>query len=150
MNWLYFPRSKIFAKIRQLCWCDLKRWPDPIIASWNIGKKKAVFLKWFEKFNCLYYHELNFRKNTLDLRKSLENLLCFYREQTLRLFWWCHFKIWNCPVIARWSVHKNKGPFYAFTLKYHLPPYCELKFLKKCPRFNEVTWKFELLLFFRR
>ena len=67
----------------------------------------------------------------------------------IRLFWWCHFKIWTYPVIARWSVHKNKGPFYAFTLKYHLPPYCELKFLKKCPRFNGVPWKFELLLFFQ-
>ena len=68
----------------------------------------------------------------------------------IRLSWWCHFKIWTCSVIARWSVHENKGPFYAFTLKYDLPLYWELKFFKKCPRFNEVTWKFELLIFFRR
>ena len=86
MNWLYFPRSKIFAKIRQLCWCDLKHWPDPIIVSWNICKSKALFLKWFEKFNCLNYHTLNFCKNTLDLMKSLENLHCFYRELTFCFF----------------------------------------------------------------
>ena len=122
MNWLYFPRSKIFAKIRQLCWCDLKHWPDPIIVSWNICKSKAVFLKWLEKFNCLYYHTLNFCKNTLDLMKSLENLHCFYRELTFcffsggnvfakRDFCWCSLKIWPAPIITSKNFRQNKAGF---------------------------------------
>ena len=67
----------------------------------------------------------------------------------IRLFWWCHFKIWTCPIITRWSVHQNKGPFYTFTSKYDLPLHYELKLLQKCTAFNEVTWKFELSLLSR-
>ena len=43
LNWLYFPRDKILEKIRQFRWCDLQRWLDPIIASWNVCKSKAFF-----------------------------------------------------------------------------------------------------------
>ena len=32
-------RGQLFPKINQLCWCDLKIWPAPIITSWNVSKK---------------------------------------------------------------------------------------------------------------
>ena len=73
-------------------------------------------------------------------------LLLSWAEVFAKIRWWWHFKIWTCPIMTRWSVHENKGPFYTFTSKYDLPLYYELKCLQKCPRFNEATWKFELSL----
>ena len=64
----------------------------------------------------------------------------------------------NLPYYHEATCLRNKGPFYTFTLKYDLPQYCELKvlgqfrgicsisFAKFFPRFNEITWKFDLLL----
>ena len=97
---------------------------------------QAKFLQKYPRFNGV----------TWNLALLLSRADIFTKIKLFR----CHFKIGTCPVIARWSVHENKGPFYAFTLKYDLPLYCDLNFFKKCPKFNEVTWKFELLLFFRR
>ena len=73
-------------------------------------------------------------------------LLLSWAEVFAKIRWWWHFKIWTCPIMTRWSVHENEGPFYTFTSKYDLPLYYELKCLQKCPRFNEATWKFELSL----
>ena len=48
VTWIFglslISRGKIFSKIRQFCWCDLKIWPAPIIASSNFRKNKAVLM----------------------------------------------------------------------------------------------------------
>ena len=149
MNWLYFPRDKIFAKIRQFrWWCDLQRWLDPIIASWNVCKSKAVFLKWFEKVNCLYYHELKFRKNTLDLMKSLENLNCrFYQEvtflQKVKHFCWCNLKIRPAPIITSKNFGKNQA---VFLKRLELHQLSRAGIFSKMRQFWWYLLKFDLLI----
>ena len=102
-------------------------WTTPIITSWN------------------------FRKNILDLMKSLENLHCsYYREvkfsQKIMQFCWCDLKIWPTPIIRSWNFCKNKAVLMMSLEKLNWPYYKEMKFSQKYPRFNEVTWKFELPL----
>ena len=54
--------------------------------------------------------------------------------------------IWklNLPLVSQ--VHKNKAVLMVSLEKLNWRYYKEVKFSQKYPRFNEVTWKFELLL----
>ena len=45
-------RGKMFTKIKQFCWSDLKPLTVPVITSSNFVKNKAVLLKWLENLNC--------------------------------------------------------------------------------------------------
>ena len=83
--------------------------------------------------------------------KSLENLHCsYYREvkfsQKIMQFCWCDLKIWPTPIIRSWNFCKNKAVLMKSLEKLNWPYYKEMKLSEKYPRFNEVTWKFELPL----
>ena len=45
-------RGKIFVKIKQFCWSDLKIWIASIVRSSNFHKDKAVLLKRFKNLKC--------------------------------------------------------------------------------------------------
>ena len=58
LNSLYYHEGKLFANVRQFCWCDLKIWTALIFTSWIFLKNMADFMKSLESLNSSYYHEL--------------------------------------------------------------------------------------------
>ena len=67
----------------------------------------------------------------------------------MRLFWWYHLKIWTDAIITMFSVHENKIILIHSLKNLSYPCNCELKYLHKYPRFNEIIWKFNLRLLSR-
>ena len=70
----------------------------------------------------------------------------FWKSKT---FLWYHLKIWIGPNITMRSAHENKTIFIHSLENSRCPCNHDLKFSQKYPRFNEVTWKFELPLLSR-
>ena len=117
-------RGKIFWKIWQILWNQLKIWLAPIIARQNFGKNKAILLKWFEYLNCPYYHKLKFSQKQGSFVKLI-------RKFELPLFWrasifsikrdlWYHLKIWTVPTNTRWNFYEN--------VSYLIKPFKHLNF----------------------
>ena len=134
---LSFPlsRAETFAKIRQFCWCDLK-FDLPRLSRADIFAKIRQF-SWsdFKNEIASINYELNFRKNILDLMKSLENLHCFYYPQVkfsqkIRKFW-CHSNNWTDPIIKRWNFHKNILDLMKSLENLNCRYYQEINFLQK-------------------
>ena len=104
----YLPRVKIFAKVSQFCWSDLKVPAAPIITSWNICKNMAVVMMSLEDLNCSYYHELKFSQKygrfyevTWKLTLPLSSGVKIFGK--IRLLYWCDLNIWSVTIITSWS-----------------------------------------------
>ena len=67
----------------------------------------------------------------------------------IKQFWWSDWKIWTAPIIKSWNFYKNKAILLKWLENLNCPYYHELKCSQKYPRFNEVTWIFELPLLSR-
>ena len=68
-------QGKLFPKIKQFCWCDLKIWPAPIITNWNFWKKWGSFddITWKFKLLLSSRGKLSYEIKTIPIH-SRENL----------------------------------------------------------------------------
>ena len=82
-------------------------------------------LKWFEKLNYPYYQALKFSRKQGSFVKAI-------RKFELRL------------MMKGWNVLKNKAVLMISPQNLNCLYNHEVKFLQKCPIFNEVIWTFEL------
>ena len=57
---------------------------------------------------------------------------------------WSDSKIWTAPMMKGWNVLKNKAVLMISPENLNCLYNHEVKFLQKCPIFNEVIWTFEL------
>ena len=61
-----------------------------------------------------------------------------------RQFCWSDSKIWTVPMMKGWNVLKNKAVLMISPENLNCLYNHEVKFLQKCPIFNEVIWTFKL------
>ena len=61
-----------------------------------------------------------------------------------RQFCWSDSKIWTAPMMRGWNVLKNKAVLMISPEDLNCLYNHELRFLQKCPIFNEAIWTFEL------
>ena len=62
----------------------------------------------------------------------------------VRQFCWSDSKIWTASMMKGWNVLKNKAVLMISPENLNCLYNHEVKFLLKCPIFNEVIWTFEL------
>ena len=62
----------------------------------------------------------------------------------VRQFCWSDSKIWTASMMKGWNVLKNKAVLMISPENLNCLYNHEVKFLQKCPIFNEVIWTFEL------
>ena len=153
--------ADVFTKIKKFCWCHLKIWHGPIIASWNFCKNiKVVLLKWFENPHCLYYHELKFlqkKSSFLDVIWKLKLPLLSRAEifSEIKQFCRCALKIRNAPIIAEAEIFSKIKQFCRsdLTISSYLNILAAMisrgKIFSKIRFFVNMTWKFDLSLLSR-
>ena len=111
LNSPYYHEGKLFAKVRQFCWCDLKVCTALIITIWNFLKNMADFMKSLENLQCPYLSigKIPKMKQFVDATSKFNMPLLsrtgiFAKNKVVLMV---PIEKFNLP-LTTWSVHKNK------------------------------------------
>ena len=107
-------RWEVSTKTRQFLYIHLKIQRAPVIMIQSFRKNILDLMKSLENLNYPYYHELTFSQkwdSFAELIWRTAPIIPGWYFCSKRQFWWCHLKFWTGAIITCWHFCKTKAFF---------------------------------------